>query len=81
MKRVTPKTLAERQANKSKFTDLPKLKDILVDLSVKNTPKVVRKLRLIGPAVEFSEIQEFLPLGHPDIVENRKKKISKLLSK
>ena len=58
MKRVTPKTLAERQANKSKFTDLPKLKDILVDLSVKNTPTVVRKLRLIGPAVEFSEIQD-----------------------
>jgi hypothetical protein len=58
MKRVTPKTLAERQTNKNKFTDLPKLKDILVDLSVKNTPKVKRKLRLIGPAVEFAEIQD-----------------------
>lgn len=58
MKRVTPKSLVERQNNKGKFADLPKLKDILVDLSVKNTPKVVRKLRLIGPSVEIAEIQD-----------------------
>jgi len=58
MKRVTPKSLQERQNNKNKYADLPKLKDILVDLSVKNSPKVVRKLRLVGPAMEFSEIQD-----------------------
>ncbi len=58
MKRVTPKTLQERQNNKGKYADLPKLRDILVDLSVKNTPKVVRKLRLIGPPNEITEIQD-----------------------
>ena len=58
MKRVTPKSLEERQNNKGKYADLPKLKDILVDLSVKNTPKVVRKLRLVGPSVEIAEIQD-----------------------
>ena len=57
MKRVTPKSLQERQNNKSKYADLPKLKDILVDLSVKNTPKVVRKIRLVGEAQLFTEIQ------------------------
>ncbi len=58
MKRVTPKTLQERQSNKGKYAELPKLRDILVDLSVKNTPKVVRKLRLIGPSSEITEIQD-----------------------
>jgi len=58
MKRVTPKSLQERQNNKGKYADLPKLKDILVDLSVRNTPKVVRKLRLIGEPMEFMEMQD-----------------------
>jgi hypothetical protein len=58
MKRVTPKTLADRQNNKGKYADLPKLKDILVDLSVRNSPKVVRKLRLIGEVLEFAEMQD-----------------------
>ncbi len=58
MKRVTPKTLADRQNNKGKYADLPKLKDILVDLSVRDSPKVIRKLRLIGEALEFSEMQD-----------------------
>jgi hypothetical protein len=34
---------------------LPKLKEILVDLSVRNTPKVIRELRLVGPAMQFTE--------------------------
>jgi hypothetical protein len=58
MKRVTPKSLQDRQNNKGKYADLPKLKDILVDLSVKNNPKVVRKLRLIGDPMEFTEMQD-----------------------
>jgi hypothetical protein len=58
MKRVTPKSLQERQNNKGKYADLPKLKDILVDLSVRNTPKVVKKLRLIGEPMEFFEMQD-----------------------
>lgn len=54
MKRVTPKSIQERKARNS---DLPKLKDILVQLSVKDTPKVVKKLRLVGPPMQISEVQ------------------------
>jgi hypothetical protein len=54
MKRVTYKTIAERK-NNSEFSDLPKLGDILVNLSVKNSPKVVRTLRLVGNPIEFWE--------------------------
>ena len=50
MKRVTYKTVGERKNNQD-YSELPKLKDILVDLSVKKEPKVVRKLRLIGTAM------------------------------
>jgi hypothetical protein len=58
MKRVTPKTIQERKNSRANFADLPKLRDIVVDLSVKNTPKVVRKLRFDGPPVEIAEIQD-----------------------
>jgi len=54
MKRVTYKSIIER-SSKKEYQELPKLKDILVDLSVKNTPKVVRKLRLVGHAMQFTE--------------------------
>jgi hypothetical protein len=54
MKRVTYKSILDR-SNKKDYQDLPKLKDILVDLSVKSTPKVVRKLRLVGHAMQFTE--------------------------
>jgi hypothetical protein len=53
MKRVTFKTYTERQNNN--YQELPKLKEILVDLSVRNTPKVIRELRLVGPAMQFTE--------------------------
>jgi hypothetical protein len=54
MKRVTYKSATERKS--SQYQDLPKLKDILVDLKVtKENPKVVRKLRLIGTAMQFIE--------------------------
>jgi len=54
MKRVTFKSANERKT--SQYQDLPKLKDILVDLKVtQDNPKVVRKLRLIGTAMQFME--------------------------
>ncbi len=57
MKRVTYKTIIERQTN-SEFQDFPKLRDILVDLSVKDSPKVNRKLRLIGFPIMFMEYND-----------------------
>jgi hypothetical protein len=54
MKRVTYKSANERK--NSQFQDLPKLKDILVDLKItKENPKVVRKLRLVGTTMAFTE--------------------------
>ena len=57
MKRVTFKSIAERK-NNSEYSELPKLKDILIDLSVKNTPKVERKLRLVGLPIKFYEYND-----------------------
>jgi hypothetical protein len=57
MKRVTYKSITERK-NNSEYTELPKLRDILVDLSVKNTPKVERKLRLVGLPIKFYEYND-----------------------
>jgi hypothetical protein len=57
MKRVTYKSITERK-NNSEYTDLPKLRDILVDLSVKSTPKVERKLRLVGLPIKFYEYND-----------------------
>lgn len=57
MKRVTYRSISERK-NNSEYSELPKLKDILVDLSVKNTPKVERKLRLVGEPIEFVEYND-----------------------
>jgi hypothetical protein len=54
MRRVTFKTINERK-NSSEYSDLPKLGDILVNLSVKNSPKVVRTLRLVGMPIDFWE--------------------------
>ena len=56
IRRVSPTRMmqsaapAQRQQN-----SFPKLQDILVDLSVKNTPKVIRKLKLIGDPYMFIE--------------------------
>lgn len=58
MKRVTYKTIQERENNKSEYSDLPKLKDIIVNLSVKNTPKVEKNLRLIGLPIMFFEYSD-----------------------
>lgn len=57
MKRVTYKSITERK-NNSEYSELPKLRDILVDLSVKNTPKVERKLRLVGLPIKFYEYND-----------------------
>lgn len=55
MRRVTPKLLSERSQQRN--SDLPALKDILVNLSVKETPKVTKKLRMVGLPGEFYEVQ------------------------
>lgn len=70
MKRVTPKSIQERKARNS---DLPKLKDILVLLSVKDTPKVVKKLRLVGPPMQISEVQNKKAYYDPDPKDPKKK--------
>lgn len=73
MKRVTYKSIIERQNNNSEFQDFPRLKDILVDLSVKNTPKVVRKLRLIGFPIEFVEYNDKKRIPGPKTAPGEKK--------
>lgn len=57
MKRTTYKSIISNNSNKN-YQALPKLADILVNLSVKSTPKVTRKLRLIGVPIEFVEYSD-----------------------
>lgn len=73
MKRVTPKTTKERQ-NKKPVGDFPKLKEILVNLSVREVPKVTRKLRLVGGAMEIAEIQPRVAVWSVDQKTNKKKR-------
>lgn len=73
MKRVTPKSTRERQ-NKTTGGDFPKLKDIIVNLSVREVPKVTRKLRLIGTACEYAEIQPYTAVWSLDKKTGKKKR-------
>lgn len=82
MKRATYKTIIEQQKQQQQFQDFPKLKEILVNLSVKNSPKVERKLRFIGHRMEFIEYNDrkavpgeknkFVKVPFPDAEQNRK---------
>ena len=56
MKRATIQSIISGNTKKE-FRQLPKLTDIIVNLSVKDTPKVVRKLRLVGIPIQFTEYQ------------------------
>lgn len=58
LRRVTASQLMASTNNAPKGNSFPKLGDILVNLSVKNTPKVVRKLRLIGDPYMFFEFTD-----------------------
>ena len=55
MKRATIQSIISKP--QTEYRTLPKLADIIVNLSVKETPKVVRKLRLVGTPIEFTEYQ------------------------
>ena len=56
IRRVSPTRMIQSAAAAPKQQNsFPKLQDILVDLSVKNSPKVVRKLKLIGDPYMFIE--------------------------
>jgi len=55
LRRVTASQMVASTTNAPKGNSFPKLGDILVNLSVKNTPKVTRKLRLIGDPYMFFE--------------------------
>lgn len=57
MSSITPKT------NKNSYT---KLSDVLVDLSVRETPKVVRRLKLVGDPYEYTEFNEMQPMPNPN---------------
>lgn len=67
MKIVTPKTLQESKSKSN--NELPSLKTITVDLSVKNQPEVTRKLRMVGHAMEFYEVQDKVRVGKNEFVK------------
>jgi hypothetical protein len=56
MKRATIQSIISNNSKKE-FKQLPKLTDIIVNLSVRETPEVIRKLRLVGIPIEFVEYQ------------------------
>ena len=56
IRRVSASKLAAAQpAASAPRTNFPRFQDILVNLSVKDSPKVVRRMRLIGDPISFIE--------------------------
>jgi len=64
IRRVSPNRMIQSAITAPKQQNsFPRLQDILVDLSVKNSPKVVRKLKLIGDPYMFVEFtdKQYIP--------------------
>ena len=66
IRRVSPTRMMQNSAPAtSRSNSFPKLQDILVDLSVKNTNKVVRKVKLIGDPISFIEYTDKVYVPNP----------------
>jgi len=59
------KMVAQSNAPSQPRNSFPRLQDILVNLSVKDTPKVVRRLKLIGDPISFTEFTDKVYVPNP----------------
>ena len=57
--------LIEKPTSTASRNSFPRLSDILVSLSVKDTPKVVRRLKLIGDPISFKEFTDKVYVPNP----------------
>jgi hypothetical protein len=65
-RRVSATKMVASQPNPSTpRNSFPRLQDILVNLSVKDTPKVVRRLKLIGDPISFTEFTDKVYIPNP----------------
>jgi hypothetical protein len=55
VRRVSSSQLIASSPQKTMSSSFPKLSEILVNLSVKDSPKVVKRLKLVGDPYEFTE--------------------------
>ncbi len=58
--------LVEKPVQSGTRTSFPRLSDILVNLSVKDTPKVVRRLKLVGDPIVFKEFTDKVYVPNPN---------------
>lgn len=68
VRRVSTSHLIASSPQKPSSNSFPKLSEILVNLSVKDNPKVVRRLKLIGDPYEFTEYidKQYVPNPNND---------------
>lgn len=59
------KMVAAQPAASAPRTNFPRFQDILVNLSVKDSPKVVRRMRLIGDPISFIEYTDKVYVPNP----------------
>ena len=57
--------LVEKPVTSASRNSFPRLSDILVNLSVKDTPKVVRRLKLVGDPIMFKEFTDKVYVPNP----------------
>jgi len=60
------KMVAQSNAPSQPRNSFPRLQDILVNLSVKDTPKVVRRLKLVGDPISFTEFTDKVYVPNPN---------------
>jgi hypothetical protein len=59
------KMVAQSTASSQPRNSFPRLQDILVNLSVKDAPKVVRRLKLVGDPISFTEYTDKVYIPNP----------------
>ena len=59
------KMVAQSTASSQPRNSFPRLQDILVNLSVKDSPKVVRRLKLVGDPISFTEYTDKVYIPNP----------------
>lgn len=59
------KMVAQSTASSQPRNSFPRLQDILVNLSVKDSPKIVRRLKLVGDPISFTEYTDKVYIPNP----------------
>lgn len=72
------KMVAQQAASTAPRNSFPRLQDILVNLSVKDSPKVVRRLKLVGDPIQFTEYTDKVYVPNPNNDPNLKGKTMKV---